>query len=188
MIQGDGRTRDPPYKTKNKQNKKYQWSIAFQSLNMSEREIPLKKSYALHQIEAKRLTLSHKTCLSENLLLKMWELRSNQILQTVAYMAHCHNDLASFLLPNLAKLVNKSWSKIAGHAQHTETPNKVFHKKSANIKTRRMHPTLVKHSRQLILSKSGCCSMLKEVIGCFKTSTTQNTYICRESFMCFFCN
>ena len=40
------------------------------------------------QIEAKRVILSHKTCLFENLTLKVRELRSSQIHQTVAYIAY----------------------------------------------------------------------------------------------------
>ena len=99
---------------------------------MSKREVPL-KTWALHQIEVKCLTLSNKTCLSENLSLKVQELCSNQILQTVAYIAHYHKDLASFLHPKPAKLVNKNWSKVAGHTKHSpKVPNKVFHKISPN--------------------------------------------------------
>ena len=45
---------------------------------------------------------------------------SSHILQTVAYLAHCHKDLASFLFPKLAKLVNKNLCKVAGHNQQVE--------------------------------------------------------------------
>ena len=41
----------------------------------------------------------HKTCSSKNLSVKIRELHSNQILQTMAYIAHCHKHLASFLSP-----------------------------------------------------------------------------------------
>ena len=82
--------------------------MVFQSLNMSESEIPLKRLLALHQIEVKRLTLSHKTCFFENLLLKARELSSDQILRTVAYIAYCHKYLASFLFPKPAKLINRN--------------------------------------------------------------------------------
>ena len=132
MIQGDGRTRDPLYKSKNKQNKKILMKHSFLvSQHVSERN-SFEKSWALYQIEIKCLSLSHKICLSENLSLKVWELRSSQILQIVVYMAQCHNDLASFLSPNQAKLVNKNCSKVAEHTQHSpKMLNKGFHKKSA---------------------------------------------------------
>ena len=52
-------------------DKKHQNSNAFQSLCITERDTRLKRLCALHQIEARRLILSHKTCLSECLPLKM---------------------------------------------------------------------------------------------------------------------
>ena len=99
--------------------KTYQQRKDFQSLNISWRETPLKRLYALHQIEAKHLILSHKTCLSENLSLNVRELCSNQILQTVTYIEHRHKDLASFLFPKPTELVKRNWPKVAGHTQHS---------------------------------------------------------------------
>ena len=78
----------------------YQWSKAFQSFNILEREISLKWSFLLHQIEAKRLVFSHKTCLPERLSLKIQELCANQLLQTVAYITHFHKHLVFFLSPD----------------------------------------------------------------------------------------
>ena len=142
MIREDGRIRDPSYKSRNKQKKNYQWSVAFQSLNMSKWKNPLKRSWALHQKKAKHLTRSHKICFIENLSLKMRQLHTDQTLQTVTYVAHCLKDLAFFLLPKPAKLVNKNWSKVAGHTQHSpKIPNKVFYKKSATGQCKNKYDT-----------------------------------------------
>ncbi|XP_052113012.1 cell division cycle 5-like protein isoform X2 [Arachis duranensis] len=88
-------TRVPIYKSKT-QTKAYLKCKALQSLNMCERERPLKRSSALHQ-DAKCLVLSHKICLSENLSLKADKLIKDEAHYLRVALGHESEPLEEFI-------------------------------------------------------------------------------------------
>ena len=90
--------------------------------------------------------------------------------------AHGHKNLASFLLPKQAKLVNKNYSKVLGHTQHSpKKSNKEFHKDSA-IEQCKLD---VEHWLLFSLSTSVGCSF---IIG----NMLYNYVVCLYSYkMCF---
>ena len=122
-IQIDWSTRDLLYKNKNKQ----------------EKNLSMKQNFSISQHiwegNSSKITVyftPNKGQMPNLISQNLSEDFSLKVRQTVAYTAHCHKELASFLFPEQAKLVNRNWYKVARHAQQSpKIPNKVFYKESA---------------------------------------------------------